>query len=498
MGMVYRATDSALERTVALKVIAPEHIEDAAAAARFTSEAKLAAAVDHPHLVTIYRAGEWEGVLFLAMQFVPGTDLWAYLRVHRSLGVSWIERVVGQVATALDAAHSHGLVHRDVKPANILLSGREGDEHVYLADFGITKRLGASTAALTRSDQWVGTTDYAAPEQFRGLVVDARTDVYSLGCVVHEMLTGRPPYERESPIATMWAHLSDPPPSPCACRAGLLPVFDSVVARATAKAPADRFPTAGALAEALNKAVGLQLLREQRNDAQRTAAPADASGITEWATSPADAATATSGLAEAPVNPPQRHRVGPLVPEPSSPKPPGASGPQRTDSSARRRIPRRRTVIAAAGALLVAAGVIAGVLATGNSPAPDHRQARNGATTPSLKQQVGTLNGIVQLFIAGKRLSHAQQRYTAAAHNRAVVLERLDAFHATPQLRAATRTFRAMTADSLLFNQLMAKGETPRARAPDHAHNQLRSRFVTEFNPYAHRYLGRTYTVSDL
>jgi len=506
MGVVYRAADPALDRTVALKVIAPEHTEDAAAAARFTHEAKLAAAIAHPNLVTIYRAGEWKGVLFLAMQFVPGTDLRAYLRVHGTPGVSWIERVVGQVASALDAAHRGGLVHRDVKPANILLSGPEGEERAYLTDFGITKRPGASTAALTRTNQWVGTVDYAAPEQIRGPDVDARTDIYSLGCVLYHMLTGHPPYEKENPMATLWAHVSDPPPAPCAYRPDLLPVFDVVVARATAKESDDRFPSAGALAQALSKAVGLQLLSEQPNSAERMTAVSDVTSVADCATEPLDIAAATP--METAVSRPPDDITRTRVPEPSPSEPaPATLSPHTATPSAQRRTRRRRILIAGAAALLVAAAVVAVVLSSGKSPASPGRQTHNAAPAPSrkqaatassLKQQVAMLNGIVQLFIEGKRLSHVEHKYNAAAANRMRVLQRLDAFHAPPQLQAATQKLRAMTEDSLLFNRYMAAGETARARAPDNAHNALRAPFVDEFNPYAQRYLGHTYTVGEL
>jgi serine/threonine protein kinase len=497
MGVVYRATDPALDRAVALKVIAPEHTEDAAALSRFTAEAKLAAAIDHPNLVTIYRAGEWEGVLFLAMQFVPGTDLRAFLRGHHSPGLRWIERTVGQVASALDAAHAHGLVHRDVKPANILLSGPEGEEHAYLTDFGITKRLGASSVALTRTNQWVGTADYAAPEQIRGRDVDPRTDVYSLGCVLHEMLTGHVPYEKESPIAILWAHVSDPTPAPCAHRPDLLPVFDVVVAHATAKEPGDRCPTAGALAEALSKAVGLQLLSDRQSDARGATVAGETTAIAESPSSPVDAATAVAAPVQSPADPPWGDGPETLVAKPSPPEPPASTRKPATHPAAGHGT-SRRTVIAGAGAVLVIAAIVAAVLALASSPGSGGHHARNAATAPPLGQQVATLDGIVQLFIAGKHFSHVEHNYTAAANNRTVVLQRLDAFHAPPPLAAATRTLRAMTADSLLFNRLMAQGDLARARAPDNAHNALRSLFVAEFNPYAQRYLKRAYTVSDL
>jgi hypothetical protein len=200
---------------------------------------------------------------------------------------------------------------------------------------------------------------------------------------------------------------------------------------------------------------------------------------------------------EAPVEGSPEEVTEAVVAEPSPTELPASTGHPASVPSAGRR-PSRRTVIAGAGAVAAVAATVAAVLAIANLPSSGGRQAQNAATAPSLRQPVGTLDGIVQLFIAGKRLSQVEHNYTAAAHNRTVVLQRLDAFNAPPPLRAATHTLRAMTADSLLFNQLMAAGETARARAPDNAHNALRLRFVDEFNPYAGRYLGHTYAVSDL
>jgi serine/threonine protein kinase len=226
MGVVYRAVDTTLDRTVALKVIAPLLSTDPVAHARFTREAKLAASLDHPNIVTVYGAGNCDGVLYLAMQFVPGTTLQAVVDESGALELPRTRWIVEHVAGALDAAHAHGLVHRDIKPANILLSGDPEREHVYLTDFGLTKRLGTLTPGPTRTGNWVGTPEYSSPEQIRGLAVGAGTDVYALGCVLYQLLTGESPYVREGPVATMWAHANDPPPAPCARRPELLPVFD--------------------------------------------------------------------------------------------------------------------------------------------------------------------------------------------------------------------------------------------------------------------------------
>lgn len=494
MGIVYRAVDSALERTVALKVIAPEHTADPAAVARFKSEARLAASIDHPNLVTIYAAGEHEGVLFLAMRFMPGTDLRSVIAEHRPLAVSRINRIVAEVASALDAAHARGLVHRDVKPANILLTGTEEDEHVYLTDFGLTKRLGGTTAGLTGTGQWVGTPDYGAPEQIQGHDVDARTDIYSLGCVAYELLTGHRPYERDTSIATLWAHIADPPPAPCTLRSDLLPIFDSVITRATAKQPQQRFSSAGALSRALSEATALQL--------------ASTTHAADPQARPAPARTEDEQLAAAPAPPPVAPQPpttepGAITPgpgEPASTIPDSALAPGGADGTfgPERSRSRRRRLLTLAG--LVAVVVVAAVLAIALSGGTKvHPPTAGHVVTPAvIRPDVARLNAIVRLFVAGKHLSHVEHKYTAAAANRRQVLDRLAAFHAPAQLRAAAQTLRQMTADSLSFNLYMARGQTALARAPDNAHNALVPRFLAEFNPYGQRYLGASYTKNDL
>lgn len=463
MGVVYRAVDSALERTVALKVIAPEHTEDPAVVSCFKSEAKLAASIDHPNLVTIYGAGECGGVLFLAMQFVPGTDLQAVMCERRPLDLPRVNRIVEQVAPALDAAHASGLVHRDVKPANILLMGAGPSGHAYLTDFGLTKRLDTSTAGPTRSGHWVGTPDYAAPEQIRALDVDARTDVYSLGCVAHELLTGHPPYERESSIAKLWAHVAEPTASPCARRPELLPLFDSLIGRATAKEPDNRFPSAGALSDALGDAVGLQLASEAPDSADQvcTAEAPTADGDAATLRSPPSALAVRTNTDPKPLGvTPARPEVAPAVRDDSL----GATVADRARLTDGPR-PRASRFALVAGMLASAIVAVGLAIALSGGAAP-----RRGATTPRrmasavtpaiLTQDVGRLNAIVQLFIAGKRLSHVEHQYAAAAQNRRLVLKRLMAFHAPRQLRAAAETLRKMSANSLSFNLLMVHART--------------------------------------
>lgn len=254
MGVVYRATQLGLDRAVALKLVAPERAADATFRARFEREARVAAAIEHPNVIPVYGAGEEDGRLYLLMRWVPGTDLQALICRSGRLDHMHAAAIVAQVAAGLDAAHAVGLVHRDVKPANVLLGGEDGSGHVYLSDFGLTLDPSADTR-VTDSGEWFGTVDFMAPEQFEGEPPDARTDVYALGCVLNAALTGEPPYPRASVPGTILAHLHDPPPRPSAT-AGVPQAFDGVVARALAKRPHDRYRSAGELAKAALAAAG--------------------------------------------------------------------------------------------------------------------------------------------------------------------------------------------------------------------------------------------------
>jgi serine/threonine-protein kinase len=247
MGVVYEAIDEALDRTVALKLIAPELAAEPGFRGRFMTESRIAASLDHPNVVPIYRAGEEDGVLFLAMRFVAGDDLRTLVERDGPLEPGRAAGMVAQVAAALAAAHARGLVHRDVKPANVLVTA---EDHCYLTDFGLVKDLAATTGA-TRTGEVLGTLDYVAPERIRGGETGPWTDVYALGCVLFFALTGRVVFPLEEPERKLWAHLSEPPPS-----ASVTPAVDAVVARALAKAPRERYESAPALAAALREAVG--------------------------------------------------------------------------------------------------------------------------------------------------------------------------------------------------------------------------------------------------
>ena len=241
MGVVYAATDLSLDRPVALKVLAEELASDPAFRRRFVSESKLAASLDHPNVIPIHAAGEHDGILYIAMRLVPGDDLRTLVRRHERLEPGRAVRLIAQVASALDAAHAHGLVHRDVKPANVLVTP---EDHVYLTDFGLSKRVDADSQA-TRTGMVLGTLDYIAPEQIRGDAIGPFTDIYSLGCLITHLLTGEVPFTVPTEEAKMWAHFSEPPPLPGARVPGLGSAFDQIVMRAMSKRPQDRYATAG-------------------------------------------------------------------------------------------------------------------------------------------------------------------------------------------------------------------------------------------------------------
>jgi hypothetical protein len=254
MSVVYLARDLRLNRNVALKLLASELVEDEGFRVRFLRESQLAASLDHPNVVPVYEAGEVGGLLYIAMRYVPGTDLKALLRAEGALAPERALVLVGQVASALDAAHERGLVHRDVKPSNVLLTGRPGKEHCYLADFGLS--TSASDRSVADAKQIVGTIDYVAPEQIRDAQVDGRADVYSLACLLYECLVGDVPFPRSSDVAVIYAHLEEPAPK-ASERAPTLPAgIDAVLEQGTAKLPDERWQTCGTLVEAARSALG--------------------------------------------------------------------------------------------------------------------------------------------------------------------------------------------------------------------------------------------------
>jgi hypothetical protein len=254
MGILYLAHEPGLERRVALKLIAPEAAAEAVFARRFAEESKIAASIEHPNVVPIYAAGEELGVPFIAMRYVAGADLAKRLASEGRLGVAEAVELVGQIGNGLDAIHAAGLVHRDVKPANVLLGGDASAPHAYITDFGVARNV-TTESGLTQTGRFVGTLDYVAPEQISGDRVDARADVYALACLLFKLLTGEVPFPREGDAARLFAHLNDPPPAPSLYVPEVSMELDDVVARGMSKDPDERHPSAGDLGRAAQAAL---------------------------------------------------------------------------------------------------------------------------------------------------------------------------------------------------------------------------------------------------
>ena len=257
MSVVYQAENPRVGSVIALKVLAPELAADDAFRARFLEESRIAASMNHPNVIPIYDMGSSEGLLYIAMRYVSGTDLRQMIKKRGRILPSAAVSLVGQAARALDAAHHGGLVHRDVKPGNLLIERSSDDDpdHVYLADFGLTKHA-MSRSGLTSTGQFLGTVDYVAPEQIRGMSVLGSADQYSLGCVLYECLTGRVPFEKDLDAAIIWAHVEESPTTPTELRPDLPPAVDDVFARVLAKQPGDRYGSCREFIEAIRAALG--------------------------------------------------------------------------------------------------------------------------------------------------------------------------------------------------------------------------------------------------
>ena len=399
MGIVYRGRDLQLDRPVAVKLVASEHSADPAIRRRFEREARLMAAIDHPNVIPVYGAGQQDGHLYLVMRYVGGTDLRRLLAEQGRLDPLRAALIVEQVGRALDAAHERGLVHRDIKPANVLLS----DSHAYLTDFGITRLIDERTRA-TDVGEIVGTLDFMSPEQLRGEETDARSDVYSLGCLLYACLVGESPFHRAGPAATMHAHLREHP-APVSGTQGVSRRLDPVLERALAKRPRDRYQSAGRFGTAaLAAAQGRH--RRPRAGAGRVAAGNRSEAATKLAIDPAaEAATAVvgssngSGEAATVVTP----AVKVLLPR------------QRFD---------RRSVAAVAAALIVAGASAALIALLSSAPAP----RPPGPITPS--QATRAVGSFAAAY--GRRDAAAVSRLltpdvmrvspTASEHGRAAVL----------------------------------------------------------------------------
>ena len=266
MGVVYRAKDLRLGRKVALKLLTPDFAANEGFRDRFEWESKLAASIDHPNIIPLYDAGAADGLLFLTMRFVVGMDLKGLLEREGPLPFERAVSIIGQVAGALDAAHARGLVHRDVKPANVLVrigAGVDGADHCYLTDFGLTKDT-SSSLQLTGPGEFVGTIDYVAPEQIQGLPLSGPADQYALGCVLYQLVVGERPFVGDTDLDVLWAHLNEDPPVASASRPDLPRGFDAVLARAMAKSPDDRFASCSEMASAARATLGSRWRRRAR------------------------------------------------------------------------------------------------------------------------------------------------------------------------------------------------------------------------------------------
>jgi hypothetical protein len=355
MGIVYRARQLRPARTVALKVISPQLADDREFRERFAHESEIAASIEHSNVIPVYDVGEDSNLLYIAMRYVEGTDLRAVIAADGHLAPRRATQILAELTAALDAAHARGLVHRDIKPGNVLIAREGQTEHVYLTDFGLAKL--AASGGRTRTGLFVGTLDYAAPEQLEGRSVDARTDVYAAGCVLYQMLTGSVPFPHAHEAAIMLAHISAQPRSVRELVPSLPSALDAVIARAMAKNPDERYPSAGDLGRAAIAAVeGQPATSLERSVATGPAAPGGA-GVTDAA-----------GMA---------------------PSPPAGAGERTVAVAGSRPRPSGRIAALAGGALLV---IVIGVLAaagvfgssshgTKRSPPPAPKRTAPAPTT---------------------------------------------------------------------------------------------------------------------
>jgi serine/threonine protein kinase len=379
MSVVFEAENPRLGSTVGLKVLAPELAADDVFRARFLKESRIAASLSHPNVIPIYDMGSADGLLYISMRHVVGADLHAVLRAHQHLTPAQALPLIEQAARALDAAHRHGLVHRDVKPGNLLVErGADDDDpdHVYLTDFGITKHS-TSHSGLTHTGEFMGTIDYIAPEQIQGKAVDGRTDVYSLGCVLYECVTGRVPFVKDIDAAVIWAHVQELPAPPSTVRSELPADIDAVIRRALAKEPDDRYQTCRELAHAAR-------------DAFQNALASSAGG-------PTTVLSAARGE-PGPARPRTESAPRPSPPYGSSPPPPASEpptgGPPPPDEPAgaqkQPRHPRRLAVLGTLGIIVLILGAAvgawairggsssahaSGAMSSSMSPTPSHSSA---------------------------------------------------------------------------------------------------------------------------
>ena len=484
MGTVYLATQARLQRKVALKVITPELAHDDEFRARFLRESQLAASLDHPNVIPIFDTSEIDGVLYLAMRYVAGPSLQTLIRERGPLLAEEALRIAEQVGSALDAAHRAGLVHRDVKPANILIA--EPESHVYLCDFGLAKRTGS--LGLTRTGSFLGSVDYCAPEQIEGRPVDGRADVYALGSVLFHCLSGRPPFPRDTEFAVLQAHLGDPAPTLFTVRAGLPQALDEVFATAMAKNPDNRYQTAGALTVALREAAASGAPRE--DGATRAAPPA-------------------------PVPP---------VADPDEPLPTRAAG-TRAAPRVRGVRGRRRWQVAAAIAVAALAGVAFVLLATRGTPSGP---AAEEPKATELRTFVDRVENVLDQSAAGRleigvalrdglncsiSAREAERRIASVADNRQSILGQLGSIDApSPQADHVVTLLQrslqqSIEADRHYRDGFRAAGthcppphgeEFELAARSDARATAAKEEFVSAFNPLAERFDRRSWLPSEI
>jgi serine/threonine-protein kinase len=377
MAVVYRARDERLDRQVALKVLAPTLAADPAFRARFIRESRAAAAVDHRHILPVYDTGDAGGVLFIAMRYIAGGDVRTLFAGGQVVAPARVWNIASQVADALDAAHGRNLIHRDVKPANILIdvaarstSGRI--DHVYLTDFGVS--MHGVTSHLTGTGHFVGSLAYISPEQIEAKTIQGYADQYSLACATYEMLTGEPPFAGDNAVALINAQLTIPPPAASAKRPGLAPAVDLVLAKALAKAPGQRYPTCSDFTEDLGKALGLVPGTPPVGGDTHTTAPPAGGGqpiapTPTEVTDPALLAAGTTGPGQ--VRPEVGYVSVPLMPPPPPMPPPLWVPPVHVPAPPRRKdqAPLIAALVAVVVAILATAGTVA-FIATRNTAQP--------------------------------------------------------------------------------------------------------------------------------
>jgi serine/threonine protein kinase len=506
-AVVYVALQRALNRRVALKELAPCYAADRSFAARFVEESRLVAAINHPSIVTVHEYFEEGGSPYIAMEYMQRGSLRALVG---RLSLAAIIGVLENVLEGLDQCERLGIVHRDLKPENLLVAD---DGRVTIADFGVARAIGNATpAALGTATGTVGTPGYMAPEQVLGGELTPATDLYSLGIVVWELLAGRAPFDPgDTPVALQYRHVHQAlPPIQTIARE----IDDHVadwLGRMLDKQPERRFPSAQNAWERLDD-IAIELVGPRWRRAARLALEQAQSEHEVWeptrGTGPIPAPASDDGSGQSRDNvPPAPHPAAKSI-EAVSPvatsvrharrRPPLQAPPPSTHE--RRQTPARPRLLAAV--LLACAMATIAVAVALNSQAhtaPEHArgtQPHPGAEGPAsgaMRASVRRLDAIVDLFIAGKRLSHVEHHYQAAVQNRIAVLQQLNAFEAPATLRPAVTTLTQMTTDSLSFNQDMVSGQTAIARVPDNSHNALRGPFVAQFNPYTKHYFGVSY-----